>query len=258
MNSAEDGVIYFSFGTYLNTNEIPEEKLTPIIHALGELKQKVLLRAKGEIKDLPSNVLAREWFFQNEVIAHPKLVLFITQGIWKFLKFLKLFQIYKKNVSISGGLLGVQEAIYHGIPMLLIPFFNEQKKIADQVAKNGHGKVLNFDDITKENFYSAIVELTKNVAYKQKALQASEFFKDAPVPPMQEAMYWMDYCVRYKGAEHLKSPSVNFSLSKYLNYDVAIFFFLVLVGCFLFWYIIVKIVIKIHERREQKGKFKYN
>jgi glucuronosyltransferase len=236
MNSAENGVIFFSFGTYLNTNEIPEEKWTQIIESLGSLKQKVLMRVGGKVENLPPNVLARQWFFQNEIIAHPKMVLFIGQG----------------------GLLSVQEATYHAVPMLLIPFFNDQQRIAEQVAQKGHGKVMNFDDITKENFTETIREIINNNQFKQKALQASELFKDNLVAPMNEAMYWMDYTVRYQGAQHLKSPSVKFSLAKYLNYDVCIFYFVLALVSLLSWYIFIKMACRCYQKREQKGKFKYN
>lgn len=80
MNSAQFGVIYFSFGTYLKFNDIPQEKLTQILEALGSLKQKVLIRANGEIPNLPPNCFSRDWFFQNEILAHPKMILFITHG----------------------------------------------------------------------------------------------------------------------------------------------------------------------------------
>jgi glucuronosyltransferase len=236
MNSAENGVIFFSFGTYLNTNEVPEEKLTQIIEALGSLKQKVVMLVKGNVKNLPSNILTRQWVFQNEIIAHPKMVLFITQG----------------------GLLAVQEATYHAVPMLLIPFFNDQQRIAKQVARKGHGKVMNFDDITKDNFTETILEIVNNNQFRQKALQASELFRDNLVEPMNEAMYWMDYTVRTGGADHLKSPSVKFNLAKYLNYDVFIFYFGLALVSLLSWYIFIKITCRCYQKREQKGKFKYN
>lgn len=153
--------------------------------------------------------------------------------------------------------MGVQEATAHGVPMLLIPFFNDQLRIAEQVRRNGHGKVMNFDDLTKENFAAGILEIIRSPSFKNKALQASELFKDNVVNPMQEAMYWMDYAVRYKGAPHLKSSSVDFSLSKYLNYDVGIFYIVLFLASLVYWVYVIKLCNRWYQGREQKGKFKY-
>lgn len=80
MDSAEHGVIIFSFGTYLRTNEIPNEKLLEIIETFKFIKQRVLLKIENDIDHLPPNVIARRWFAQNELLAHPKVVLFISHG----------------------------------------------------------------------------------------------------------------------------------------------------------------------------------
>lgn len=96
-----------------------------------------------------------------------------------------------------------------------------------------------------------------NMNFKQQAIEASRKFNDNPVRPMNEAVYWIEYVVRHKKAEHLKSSSANFSLSKYLNYDVGLFFFITFAVSFLFWVYVIKFAIQRYQAREQKGKFKY-
>lgn len=87
---------------------MPTEKLHAFIEAFRGLKQKVLWKYEDEsIPNLPSNVMIRKWLPQNDVLAHKNIVLFIAHG----------------------GVFGKQEAIYHGVPMLFIPFY------ADQVSK---------------------------------------------------------------------------------------------------------------------------
>lgn len=78
---AVHGVAYFSFGTYLRTDEIPQEKMDVIIETFRNIKQRVLWKIDGKIPDnLPSNVLARSWFGQSDFLNHHKIVLFITHG----------------------------------------------------------------------------------------------------------------------------------------------------------------------------------
>ena len=158
---------------------------------------------------------------------------------------------------IAGGLLGVQEATGHAVPMLLIPFFSEQQKIAEQVRKSGCGKIIKFDNLTRENFAAEILSIIRSLEFKQKAMAASELFQDTVTRPMHKAMYWMEYAVRYNGASHLKSISVSFSTSKYFNYDVDVFYIALIGGTIMFWFYAVKLCIRKYQRREQKSKFKY-
>jgi glucuronosyltransferase len=80
MSNAEHGVIFFSFGTFMKTSEMPQEKMIEIIESFKNIKQKVLMRTDIDIPDLPANIMTRRWFSQNAVLAHPNTVLFITHG----------------------------------------------------------------------------------------------------------------------------------------------------------------------------------
>jgi UDP:flavonoid glycosyltransferase YjiC (YdhE family) len=69
--------------------------------------------------------------------AHPNIKLFITQC----------------------GLQSVQEAVYHGVPILGIPFFGDQKYNAKKIAIEEIGQHLPFQKITKENLLTSITAL---------------------------------------------------------------------------------------------------
>lgn len=84
---------------------MPKEKLHAFIEVFRGLKQKVLWKYEDEsIPNLPANVMIRKWLPQNDVLAHTNIVLFIAHG----------------------GVFGKQEGIYHGVPMLFIPFYSDQ------------------------------------------------------------------------------------------------------------------------------------
>lgn len=84
LDGAQDGAIYFSFGTYVKSNAMPPERLKIILNALKQLKQRVIWKYDDEsiqnIPLFPSNVLVRKWLPQNDVLAHPNIVLFISHG----------------------------------------------------------------------------------------------------------------------------------------------------------------------------------
>lgn len=87
---------------------MPRDKLNAFIKSFGMLKQKVLWKYEDEsITDLPPNVKISKWLPQSDILAHKNIVLFITHG----------------------GVFGKQEGLYHGVPMLMIPFYGDQVNI---------------------------------------------------------------------------------------------------------------------------------
>jgi len=70
VDSAEQGVIYFSFGSSINLNYLPQEKLNILLSTIKKLKQKVILKwtPNSTIK-LPQNVITGSWFPQNDILG---------------------------------------------------------------------------------------------------------------------------------------------------------------------------------------------
>ena len=73
-------------------------------------------------------------------LAHPNVKLFITQC----------------------GLQSFQEAVYHGVPLLGIPFFGDQKYNAKKIETMGIGIQLTFRNITKDIIVNTIKEMLHN------------------------------------------------------------------------------------------------
>lgn len=80
-NSAEHGVVIFSFGTFFRLSEMPQEKLAEIFAGFRYIKQKVLMKYDGDAPaNLPQNVMVRKWIPQSDVLGHNKVVLLVTHG----------------------------------------------------------------------------------------------------------------------------------------------------------------------------------
>lgn len=144
--------------------------------------------------------MIRKWLPQNDILAHPNVVLVISHG--------SMFTNF--------------DALNYAIPLLIIPFFGDQYQNALRVATAGYGKYLDFTEITNTLLLSNIEELLGNKSYLEKAKEISNVFRDNLVDPMEEAMWWIEYVVRNKGAKHLKSHAVNISWFSYLLIDVVI------------------------------------
>lgn len=74
------------------------------------------------------------------ISAHPNVKLFITHG----------------------GLLSTTETVYHGVPIIAIPIFGDQKMNAYNAEQAGYGLTLNFKEITEETFSSVLEEILEN------------------------------------------------------------------------------------------------
>lgn len=52
-------------------------------------------------------------------------------------------------------------------------------------------------------------------------------FKDRPQPPIETAIYWIEYVIRHKGANFLKTAAVDMSFYQYYLLDVFAFLLIV-------------------------------
>ncbi|KAE9532193.1 hypothetical protein AGLY_010395 [Aphis glycines] len=78
LDSARQGVIFFSFGTLVNLNDLPKEKLKIFISVLGRLKQKIIIKwtpVDSNIK-LPQNIMTGSWFPQRDILGNNVKTLF--------------------------------------------------------------------------------------------------------------------------------------------------------------------------------------
>uniref|UniRef100_A0A2M4CHZ1 UDP-glucuronosyltransferase n=1 Tax=Anopheles darlingi TaxID=43151 RepID=A0A2M4CHZ1_ANODA len=196
IDEAEHGVIYFSLGTNLRSADLPPEKLAIILRVFGSMKQRVVWKFEDErIENLPANVLVRSWLPQSDILGHRNVKVFITHG----------------------GLLGTQEGVHRAVPMVGIPIYCDQHLNMNKATLGGYAVKLYFPNITDTSLRGALEEVLYNPSYKENVQRVSQIFRDRPVPALQEAIYWIEYVERYKGAPQLRSagldlPWVSFAL----------------------------------------------
>ncbi|XP_055541783.1 UDP-glycosyltransferase UGT5-like [Wyeomyia smithii] len=222
MDEAKHGVIYFSLGAYMQSSAMPVEKRLILLKVFSKLKQRVIWKFEtDQIENVPDNVMITKWAPQNDILAHEKVVLFISHG----------------------GQFGTFESMYHGVPTLFIPFFGDQHRNAIRAVRSGYAAKILFADITEESIHALILELTEsNRQYYRRAKEISFLFRDTIANPMNESIFWMEYVIRHKGAPHLKFNGVNYSVVEYLLLD--------LIACVLLGVVIVIGVVRLFCRRK--------
>ena len=60
------------------------------------------------------------------------------------------------------GLLGSQEALYHGKPMLGLPIFGDQPKNAKALENKGFGRRILWKDLSQELLIEILTDLVEN------------------------------------------------------------------------------------------------
>jgi len=188
MDSAKEGVIYFSFGTVVPLHIFPIEQLLIFSNVFKKLNQKVIWKIElDDIPGLPSNVILRKWLPQPGILAHPNLALFLTHG----------------------GLNSQLEAINAGVPTVAIPFFGDQKYNVRFNEYHEIGAKLDYRSLSEETLLSAINKVLKDSRYRDNARRMSRIFRDRPVAPADSVVFWTEYVLRHAGARHLQPAAAR-------------------------------------------------
>ncbi|KAG4078371.1 hypothetical protein HA402_013081 [Bradysia odoriphaga] len=177
-DSASNGLILFSLGTNANSDELGESIVQNILEAFTIFPEYTFfwkMDLEGDDIRMPDNVVIRNWFPQNDVLAHKNTKLFITHG----------------------GLMSTQEAIWHGVPMLGIPMFFDQYSNIHKAVDKGIAEVLYVSDISIENLCEKILLMTMNPKYKEKIRIYSNAFRDQKETPLERAVWWIEWTMRH-------------------------------------------------------------
>lgn len=225
-DASDDDVIYMSFGSSVNNTYLSPEKVDAFLTAFQRLAgARVLLKWDAdELPGRPESVRIGQWFPQADVLAHPKVKLFISHC----------------------GLGGISEARYHGVPVLGIPLFADQFDNLERIVDEGWAKELRLIAVTEQTLYETLKEMLHNEEYMRNAKKASELFRDRPVHPLDEAVFWVQYVLRHSGAKHMQSQAMDLNWLQYHSLDV--FAFLIGVA-FVIWKCLKWTVTRIIVRR---------
>ncbi|XP_039308969.1 UDP-glucosyltransferase 2 [Solenopsis invicta] len=204
MDDSKDGFIYFTFGSMVTIETFPHEFLRILYASLGKIAPvRVLMKVTAPEKlppGLPENIHISSWMPQLMVLKHSNIKAFITHG----------------------GLMGTQEAISCGVPMIGIPLFMDQfTNINAYVVKNIAIR-LDINDITERSMDAALNAILKDPLYRESAQNLSRRFLDRPMNAIDTATYWIEYVIKY-GENSLRSPAMDMTWWQLSLIDVIVF-----------------------------------
>ncbi|KAF7206469.1 UDP-glucuronosyltransferase 1-2 [Nothobranchius furzeri] len=228
-SAGEHGVIIMSLGTLVNT--LPKEVTEEIASVFAKMPQKVIWKHKGEQPStLGNNTLIVDWMPQKDLLGHPQIKVFVAHG----------------------GTNGVQEAIYHGVPVLGIPLFFDQYDNLLRLQERGAAKIIHLADVNGDTFEEGIKEVLYKDSYRQNMHRLSRLHKDQPLAPMDKAVFWVEYVIRNKGAAQLRTGAYKMPWYSYHSLDVLLF--LISSTTLIFFSIIVMVRYLCYRRRNTKPK----
>ncbi|KAL2093392.1 hypothetical protein ACEWY4_010704 [Coilia grayii] len=216
-SSGEHGVIIMSLGTLVGS--LPSDISEEIAAAFAELPQKVIWRHQGpKPSTLGNNTLLVDWMPQNDLLGHPKTKVFVAHG----------------------GTNGVQEAIYHGVPIVGLPLVFDQPDNLFKMVARGTAKVVDIATMDRAVFVEALREVLHEPSYRENMQRLSRIHHDQPMKPLERAIFWIEFVMRNGGAPHLRTQSFRMSWIAYHSVDVI----LTLMMAFLLLLLILFLAIK--------------
>lgn len=199
-SSGDYGVIVMSLGTLIS--ELPHDLAEDIAGAFARLPQKVIWRYKGaRPATLGNNTLLVDWMPQSNLLGHPKTKLFVAHG----------------------GTNGVQESIYHGVPILGLPLIFDQRDNLLRIEARRAGKIIDFFTMDEQTFFNGLQEVLTDPSYRANMQRLSSLHRDQPMKPLDTALFWIEYIMRNKGAAHLRTESYKLPWYSYHSVDVILF-----------------------------------
>ncbi|KOX67539.1 UDP-glucuronosyltransferase 2B4 [Melipona quadrifasciata] len=190
MNESTHGFVYFSFGSMVKIESFPIKHVNIFYNSLGKIAPvRVLMKIAKSSElppGLPKNVHVLPWIPQVKVLKHKNVKAFITHG----------------------GLMGTQEAIHYGVPMIGMPLFADQFINIANYMRHNIAIELELKTLTEEKMDNALNAILNDPKYRAAAQKLSQKFRDRPLSAEDTAVYWTEYIVRH-GANALRSPAMN-------------------------------------------------
>ena len=195
-----EGVIVVSFGSVGSLP--PVFFVNKMLNAFKNFNYSFIWRLQIDkiyppLKNIPKNVHLFSWLPQEDLLAHPRTRLFINHG----------------------GSGGQYEAVYHGIPMIVIPLMADQMFNGFGLEQRGCGILLNVKTFKPADLVSAMERILNNDTYYTNIRPRSLIMRDNLMTARQKVAFWIDHVLKY-GHEHLRPAALDICWYEYFMIDV--------------------------------------
>ncbi|KAH8243490.1 hypothetical protein KR032_007780, partial [Drosophila birchii] len=198
IDGAEHGVIYFALGMEMQSKDLPLETQKMFLQIFKLIPQRVIWKFEGEPPcEVDDSIYLSKLLPQQAILAHPNVKLFISHC----------------------GIMSIIEAAYYAKPVLGMPLFFDQFRNLAVMQEDGAALQVSINSLTEIEFREAVNLLINVPSYQENAVAISKRFRDQPMHPLDVAIYWTEYIVRYRGANHMRVCPSHIKLVDYYSVD---------------------------------------
>lgn len=227
LDSSDRGVVYVSFGSNVKSINLGHDLMNVLQSALGSLPFDVLWKYENSsMPNKPNNVKTITWSPQLDILEHPKIKLFVTQG----------------------GFQSMEETLARGVPVVVIPFFADQEFNACQMEKLGVGRKVFKKDLTKDRLNNIILEVIQNPKFKRRVVEIGNQVRDTPMNATETAVWYIEHAIRNRGSDIFKYKGKSLSSIEFYFLDI----FLLLIGVIFTIYVMFVKLYKRSKSNKQK------
>lgn len=202
LDDANEGAIYFSLGSNVNSATLPAEKLAAILSVFRQCSQRIIWKWETDALPVghvqPTNVMIAKWLPQDDILAHRNVRVFISHC----------------------GKGSVAEAKYHGVPILGMAIYGDQVVNLKAIVAEGWAVKVDYVPLDARTFGEGLAEILGNSTYRNVAQRVSSLYRDRPAHPLDTAIYWVEYVMRWNGALHMRSQAVHLNWLQLNSLDV--------------------------------------
>lgn len=84
----------------------------------------------------------------------------------------------------------------------------------------GWGAQVAYTNLTEASLSWAMNEVLYNQKYLKNTKEIASRLLDQPQPPMEKAIYWIEYVLRHDGAHYMQTSAQHLSVIEYHNLDI--------------------------------------
>ncbi|XP_068846514.1 UDP-glucuronosyltransferase 3A1-like isoform X3 [Capricornis sumatraensis] len=207
----DSGFVLVALGSIVSRYQ-SQEILKEMHAAFARLPQGVIWKCKPshwpkDVK-LAANIKIMDWLPQNDLLAHPRIRLFVSHG----------------------GMNSIMEAIQHGVPMVGIPVFEDQDENLLRVETRKFGVSIKLEQMKAETLALKMKQVMEDKRYKSAAEAASIIARSQPLTPAQRLVGWIDHILQTGGAAHLKPHAFQQPWYEQYLLDALLFLLVVTLG----------------------------
>uniref|UniRef100_A0A1I7UM42 glucuronosyltransferase n=1 Tax=Caenorhabditis tropicalis TaxID=1561998 RepID=A0A1I7UM42_9PELO len=195
--------VFISFGSNARSIDMPLEYKNSMLRVIKSMPDTTFIWKYEDPTDkftegIP-NVYLGDWLPQNELLADPRLNVFLTHG----------------------GLGSVTELSMMGVPAVMVPLMADQSRNAQMLKRHGGAAVLKKTDLADTELVRKTIQKVLNEPeYCQNAVRLAEMLNNQPTNPKETLVKYVEFAARFGKLPSLDNYGRHQSFIQYFFLDI--------------------------------------